>query len=340
MKSDDEKLNELFNTKETTDFGKTIKKAKVFSILRTVILSLMIVIILSFTLLVTNASMLNKIANQKERNLRNWYTIGLPNAFMGNVQFDDKIMTGEIDYVRYRFLGNKPVVDGNYKKDYKYVPLINGVYGDISNHLYASNYKTQQDLDETINYNKDGKRVMRFYHPSVKYDKYPNDLVAIDKVGSNKLVELAISFDKAYTLDKVKEMFPNEVTLNWYWVDTYNEKDLTKDVPIEKGKSVEINSVFEENNVYGIKALDGQGNKIDNPEGDFINTITIVSKDKNSSSIYKELFNKLSEGKGEIKKENLKIIGVVVSGDTDSLKKLKNQNYIKAATLGATADKY
>jgi hypothetical protein len=340
LKSDEDKLNELFNTKEATNFAKTIKKAKVFSVLKTVILSLMIVIILSFTLLVTNASMLNKIANQKERDLRNWYTIGLPNAFMGNVQFDDKIMTGEIDYVRYRFLGNKPVVDGNYKKDYKYVPLINGVYGDASNQLYANNYKTQQDLDETINYNKDGKRIMKFYHPSVTYDKYPNNLVDIDKVGSNKLAELSLSFDKAYSLSEVKAMLPKELTLNWYWVDTYNEKDLNRDFPTEKDKNIKINSVFEENNVYGIKALDAQGNKIDNPEGDFINAITVGSNRKNVSSIYKELFDKLSEGKGEIKKENLKIIGVVVSGDTDSLKKLKDQNYIKAATLGATADKY
>lgn len=39
-------------------------------------------------------------------------------------------------------------------------------------------------------------------------------------------------------------------------------------------------------------------------------------------------------------KEDLNIIGVVISGDTKTLKALKNKNYIKGATLGAVADKY
>ncbi|GKU32323.1 anti-sigma factor [Clostridium folliculivorans] len=336
MKSDDEKLKELFNTKETTNFAKTIRKAKVFSILKTVLLSLMIVIILSFVVLISNAKILNNMAQQKQMDLRTWYDISMPNAYIGNMQYDDRLFTGEIDYVRYRFLGNKPIADGSYKEGYGF-PLINGIYGDLGYQLFAGS----GNLNEITNYNIAGKRIMKFYHPSVKYDNYINNLDVVDKIGANKLAEMSLSFDKAYTVDEVRAMLPKEVTLNWYWVDTYNEKELSMaEISDKNEKSIKESVVFEENYVYGMKALDLLGNKIDKPEEMFIGAISRGSKDKNVAFIYKNIFNKLSEGKGEVKKENLKIIGVVVSGDTDSLKKLKNQNYIKAATLGAVADKY
>ena len=98
-------------------------------------------------------------------------------------------------------------------------------------------------------------------------------------------------------------------------------------------------SVFYEYDVYGIKALDGEGNTIDSPEKDFINAIN-EGKDNNYANDYKELFDNLSNGKGEINKEDLKIIGVVISGDTKTLKALKDKNYIRGATIGAVADKY
>ncbi|GFZ32988.1 hypothetical protein CSC2_35140 [Clostridium zeae] len=335
MKSDDEKLKELFGEKEKPVFSKVIKKAKLFSVLRTIILSLMIVIILSFVVLISNAKILNNMGGQKQMDLSTWYNISMPNAYIGNIQFDDRIFTGEIDFVRYRFLGNKPITDGSYKEGYGF-PLFNGVYGDLGFTLFGGS-----NINEITSYNKAGKRIMKFYHPSVKYDNYINNLDVIDKIGANKLAEMSLSFDKAYTIDEVREMLPKEITLNWYWVDTYNEKDLSMAGMSDKNeKSNKDSVVFEENYVYGIKALDLLGNKIDNPEEMFIGAITMGSKDKMVASIYKNIFNKLSQGKGEVKKDDLKIIGVVVSGDTDSLNKLKNQNYIKAATLGAVADKY
>jgi len=52
------------------------------------------------------------------------------------------------------------------------------------------------------------------------------------------------------------------------------------------------------------------------------------------------LFNKLSKDKKTIKKADIKIIGVVVSGDVDLLKQLKGKSFIKASTNGAIVDKH
>jgi len=328
MKSDEEKLRELFEMKEKPAFNNTIKRAKVLSIIRNIIVSTMMLIIVSFIVLLSNASILNKMSNEKEIGLRNWFKIAMPNGYFGNIQVDDGIMTGEIDYVKYRFLGSKPVTDGSYREGYTYLPLINGFYGDIGDYM-------AKDLQEETEYNKAGKRIMKFYHPSIKYKSYINDLNNLNGIDNSKLMEMSLSFDRAYSLDEVRNMIPEGITLNWYWVDTFTADTLT-----EHGKYKPDELFFGEYDVYGIKALDGQGVSISNPEKNFIDTITMGKEKKGNSPIYQSLFNTLSNGKGEINKDDLKIIGVVVSGNVEALKALKDQNYIKAATIGAVADKY
>lgn len=330
MKSDDEKLRELFEVKEKPTFNNTINKAKTFSIIRTIIVSFMIFIIVSFIVLVSNATILNKMSNKKANDLKNWFNVAMPNAYVGNVQVDDRVMVGQLDYVRYRFLGNKPITDGSYKEGYTYMPLINGIYGDMGDYLFESSGESEKELQQMIKYNKVGKHVMKFYRPSVKYESYINDLENLNEIGSNKLMEISLSFNKTYSLDEVKTMIPSDITLNWYWVDTFSKNN----------KHDSNESILEEYDVYGIKALDSQGISIKNPEKDFIDAIIRGKEKKDYSGRYESLYNTLSNGKGEINKKDLKIIGVVVSGDVESLKALKGKNYIKAATIGAVADKY
>jgi len=328
LKNDHEKLKDLFEMKEKSAFNSAVIKAKTVATVRTIAVSLMIFIIASFILLLSNAVILNKMNNEKENSLRNWFNIAMPNAYFGNIQADDGIMTGEIDYVRYRFLGSKPVSDGSYKEGYTYVPLINGVYGDMGN-LMA------KDSVENAEYNKSGKRIMQFYHPAINYKSYVNDLNNLSAEDNNKLMEISLSFDRTYSIDEIKNMIPEGITLNWYWVDTSTSDALT-----ENGKYKPDELSFDEYEVYGIKTLDSQGVSISNPEELFISSITMYKDKKGTSPIYQTLFNTLSNGKGEIKKSDLKIIGVVVSGKTEVLKTLKGKNYIKAATIGAVTDKY
>ncbi|WP_291634335.1 anti sigma factor C-terminal domain-containing protein [Clostridium sp.] len=330
MKSDDEKLRELFEVKEKPTFNNTIKKAKTFSTIRTIIVSFMIFIIVSFIVLISNATILGAMSNKEEDNVRDWFNIAMPNAYVGNIQVDSRVMVGQIEYVRYRFLGDKPITDGSYKEGYTYMPLIEGIYGDLGDYLFASSGESSKDLEEMTKYNKVGKHVMKFYHPLIKYESYINDLDNLNEIGSNKLMEISLSLDKTYSIDEVKTMIPKGITLNWYWVDT-----LPENKKYDSGESI-----LEEYSVYGIKALDRQGISIKNPEEDFINAIIRGKEKKNYSSRYESLFNTLSNGKGEINKDNLKIIGVVVSGDVEALKTLKGKNYVKAATIGAVADKY
>lgn len=334
MKSDDEKLRELFGVKEKvkvkSPFNNTIRRVKALSLMRNIIVSLMIFVIVSFMLLMVNARLLNSMSQKEEANLRNLFNVAMPNAYMSGTQVDDRLFVGQIDYERYRFIGNKPVFDGSFKEGYTYMPLINGIYGDAGNYLFSSSASSEKELQEMAKYNKSGKRIMKFYRPSVKYVSYINELANLDQIDGNKLAELSLSFDKSYTIDEVKNIIPKNITLNWYWVDTFDERD----------NGWLTGRIFDESEVYGIKALDRQGRPIDNPEQEFINAVMNGREIKNSSGLYNSIYDTLNNGKGQISKDKLRIIGVVVSGKVEDLKTLSEKQFIKAVTIGAVADRY
>jgi hypothetical protein len=57
-------------------------------------------------------------------------------------------------------------------------------------------------------------------------------------------------------------------------------------------------------------------------------------------SQFQRLFSALKNDKGEIAVADLRIIGVVVTGDTASLSQLQGKDYLKAASLGIVTDKF
>lgn len=349
--NDEKKLEEIFENKKASRFNKLILKAKVFSIIKGIVISTLVITILGFLVLYYNAITLNELGNKKLRGMQNFYNIAKPNSYIGTNQQDDRFMIGELNFTKYRFVGNKAVYDGNYKETYGYMNIINRLYGDNGDYLFMAGAESEQELEEVQTYNKFGRRKMKFYHPSINCENYINDLVLLSNINNEKLVEISLSFNKEYTIDEVKTMLPENVTLNWLWVNTYDEevlnnmrshKDINGKSNPEDGNANNAPNVIEtEDDVYGIKALDGNGKKIYAPENDFIDMIcNAKSIEGTYTTPYETLFNKLSKDNNTINKSDIKIIGVVVSGDARLVEQLKGQPFIKASTFGAIVDKY
>jgi len=186
----------------------------------------------------------------------------------------------------------------------------------------------------------------------IEYETYQNDLAMLEEIGEDKYLEMALSFDRDYSLEEVQAMLPGEVKLVWYWVNTYNEEDLNR----MKGHYAELignggqktgEKVYQEprilfaNQVYGMKGITSTGTTIEDPRRSFIGAIKFGLNQKNRyRSQFQRLYDRLSNDKGEITKDDIRVIGVVVTGDTASMKLLRNENYIKAATLGIVIDKF
>ncbi|MDD5601101.1 MAG: anti sigma factor C-terminal domain-containing protein, partial [Actinomycetota bacterium] len=161
-------------------------------------------------------------------------------------------------------------------------------------------------------------------------------------------------FDRDYSVEEVKELLPDNLTQAWYWVDTFSKEDLDE----LKGHYVEIEitgeddklrreeiyrnpQVLSANQVYGMKAITNTGEYEEDPCVSFISAIESgVSNKSLYQPQFQELYDKLSDSNGEIARDNIRIIGVVVTGDADPLGLLKDADYIKASSLGILVNNY
>lgn len=344
---DEEKLTETFdfNSNKTR---KILKKAKILTLVRTITISLLVFVLLSAAVVITNAVMLNRIAMDELANEQIFDLVARPNTYMSQYQVNDGFLTGELEYVTYRIVGNRPVYNGTYKIKYKIIPIVPGIYG------YSERGQlTQIEVENGYSYyNKVGQREMKFYHPYIEYEAYQNDLAMLEGIGEDKYLEMALSFDREYSFKEVQSMLPDGIKVVWYWVNTYNEEDLDK----IKGHYKEVISddrqktgekeyqeprILFANEVYGMKGVTSTGRIIDDPYCSFVEAINAGLNRKNSyQSQFKKLYDNLRNGKDEITKDDIRIIGVVVTGDTASMKVLKDKEYIKASTLGIVIDKF
>ena len=94
------------------------------------------------------------------------------------------------------------------------------------------------------------QREMRFYLPFMKYENYVNDLKGIGDL-KNKVAEVALSFDKAYTMDEIMGILPKGVQPVWFWVDTYDEKKRDEYVGLTDSKTKAVLNAEKSTLVYG-----------------------------------------------------------------------------------------
>jgi hydrogenase maturation factor len=62
--------------------------------------------------------------------------------------------------------------------------------------------------------------------------------------------------------------------------------------------------------------------------------------DTRFKSEFERVFQNVAGEDGEITKEDIQVLGVVVTGDTGSLKNLRDIPFIKAASIGVITDRY
>lgn len=171
-----------------------------------------------------------------------------------------------------------------------------------------------------------GERVVEFYYPTVTYPSLPDDRNILDQIPEHLVMEMAFSFDQAYSINEVRKKFSEQ--LAWYWVDSASpsEKDNVKQ-PISGNDAYGFISRTEEMNEDAAKR--------------FIQQVKWLQKKGEAQQEAHRLYDVLTDsGSTELSSENLKITGAVVTGTAEELKKFNEEPMIRAAVLGATANNY
>lgn len=192
------------------------------------------------------------------------------------------------------------------------------------NELVSGFYLGEEDSYE---YDKRTKqKVATFYSPYIKkyYDGIKNDLKTVTQL-DNHVVEVAISFDKAYTYQEIQELIPTSMKLNkaWYWLDIKPEANAKEELgPTGFPK-------------YGINIEE----KYQTPEfieEDFSEFFKVAKK-ISAKQDHRELKQLIKNNEGKTYKE-VKVIGVMLTGRSENFKKLIDKKWIRGASIGVTAE--
>ncbi|HDX9588687.1 TPA: sigma factor regulator N-terminal domain-containing protein [Bacillus pseudomycoides] len=158
------------------------------------------------------------------------------------------------------------------------------------------------------------KKVATFYHPSIQkyYDGVQNELGEISQM-ENHVAEVAISFDQPYTLQEIQAKIPDNLNIVWLYMTSkiVDESKGPMGVP-----------------VYGFDPSNSPKKAYDS----FIDALKRYDKDGSDETIQKFLKSNKNKQFDEVK-----ILGVMLTGQTKNFKALENQGFIRGASVGATA---
>ncbi|MGN0144240.1 MAG: anti sigma factor C-terminal domain-containing protein [Clostridium sp.] len=254
--------------------------------------------------------------SQKEQLI---YRVKNPNEYISSKSYID---TG---YFQYRNtynickkIGGKAIFAGTI--NYNGGLFNDPIYGETSG---AHTLSINNDIFQRSNTSY-GLRELYFAYPYVTYDEIINDFHVLDEISNDKIIEIALSFDKQFTFEDINNLIDKNL-ITFYWVDNISSENKENKQNSKFKQLVHEDSVvgIHSNNIYGEFMYDTNDRK-----NDFIDA---VQKLKLTND--KDLVSNIDEN-------DIKINGIVVVGTSDELKKLKDMDFIRYVVLGSVVDKY
>ena len=158
------------------------------------------------------------------------------------------------------------------------------------------------------------KKFATFYNPAIKeyFDGVQNELGEVSQM-NNYVAEVAISFNQPYTLQEIKEKIPDNLNIVWLYMTS----------PIRDESKGPAGMP-----VYGFNPDKSPGEAYK----EFVDALNQYDDDGHDKDIQK--FLKSNKDKPF---DQVKILGVMLTGRTENFKALENQDFIRGASVGVTA---
>ncbi|GAB6562506.1 anti-sigma factor [Bacillus cereus] len=158
------------------------------------------------------------------------------------------------------------------------------------------------------------KKFATFYNPAIKeyFDGVQNELGEVSQM-NNYVTEVAISFNQPYTLQEIKEKIPDNLNIVWLYMTS----------PIRDESKGPAGMP-----VYGFNPDKSPGEAYK----EFVDSLNQYDDDGHDKDIQK--FLKSNKDKPF---DQVKILGVMLTGRTENFKALENQDFIRGASVGVTA---
>ncbi|MBE7099573.1 hypothetical protein COF76_00075 [Bacillus wiedmannii] len=291
-----------------TSLKDALKKAKRKQLLKIIITSIIVVIMLIPIIYKVGNYFAAKSSTKLHERLFLHNAIAEP-----NVQIDSQVTSNSS-----MFGGN--IISNRSKNINGYVVPWNTLtssYGWIrinidSNELTPGFYWSDIEFYEYDKQTK--KKFATFYNPAIKeyFDGVQNELGEVSQM-NNYVAEVAISFNQPYTLQEIKEKIPDNLNIVWLYMTSPigDESKGPAGMPI-----------------YGFNPDKSPAEAYK----EFVDSLNQYDDDGHDETIQK--FLKSNKGKPF---DQVKILGVMLTGKTENFKALENQDFIRGASVGVTA---
>lgn len=296
---------------------KVIFKLFVFSIL-----TASMIIIINVTNNIYSNKKTNKIIEEMNLLIQIYY----PNSYIGQTEIYN---LGFYNYI-YNCLFYKNI-DGN---------LIRSLEINKSGGLFGTNYnvfndnsmsKSISDLND-INWNNrkitnNGLKELLFIHPNAKFNNIIDDKNILEEINSDKLIEVAVSFDKSYSISDINNILNNDL-VTFYWV---NVNPVSNNI---------LDNIYMENDVIGIKLRDSNNKKIKDYSRKFINALENLKSSEFNYLPYDNIYSDISGNNNILEEDDILINGAVLVGTKSAIIENIPTDIINYIFIGNIVDKY
>ena len=296
--------------------------------------------LVSLALLLLLGKGLIELASSNGRNLQKEYEVISEIAYP-NVDYDSLYYTktssfsGTLRSDRFKDLdGVKvayPAYEGNYSLTGSYKnPTSEGTYLSLSG-TYTRTLRQKYPV---------------FYNINVKGTKdsnsMPKELASVKEM-PNQLVEVALTFDKAYTYKEIQKMIPNNLKINWYWIGSQSEDGengmalRTDPQTIYGANSTLLNPYPSDGKKESEEAKQEQQTFLDYLKKADKNLFPSVNGYNmyNDVEAYLKKFGQLDIREAE-NRDQLTFSGVILTGKAENFAQLEGKEWIYASSIGAS----
>lgn len=285
-----------------------LKKAKRKQLLKIIITSIVVILVLLPILYKTGNHFAAKGASRLHNQLFLYHEIAEPNVRIDSqVTSSSSTFGGNITTNRSKNINGYLVQWSTLTSSYDWLRL----HMD-HNELTPGSFRSSTGIFEYDKQTK--KKIATFYHPSITkyYDGIQNELKAVSQM-DNHVAEVAISFNQPYTFQDIQAKIPDNLNIVWLY--------MISPIPDESNGSVGTA-------VYGF-------NPSDSPKDAYTNFSDALEKyDANG---YNETIQEFLHSNKNKPFDEAEILGIMLTGQTKNFKALENQDFIRGASVGATA---
>ncbi len=285
-----------------------LKKAKRKQLLKIIITSIIVVLILIPIFYKTGNYFAAKGSTRLHESLFLHNAIAEPNIQIDSqVTANSSMFGGNIISNRSKNINGYVVPWSTLTSSYDWLR-----YDIDNNELIPGFYWSDTDFYE---YDKQTKnKVATFYHPSIHeyFDGVQNELSEVSQM-ENYVAEVAISFDKPYTLKEIQAKIPDNLSIVWLYMASRIADESKGPLGVS---------------IYG---FDPSSSPKDAYDG-FIDALKKYN-DRGRNEPIQEFLNSNKNKKWD----EVGILGVMLTGQTQNFKALENQSFVRGASVGATA---